>query len=57
MCPCRIYYFWQHLGHWACAHAKVITFGRTEGLGRDSMQNLFTFGRAEGIGHVSMQNL
>ena len=57
MCPCRIYYFWQHWGHWACAHAEYIIFGRTEGIGRESMQNLFPFGRTEGIGHVSMQNL
>ena len=32
VCPCRIYYFWQNWGHWACVHAEYITFGRTEGM-------------------------
>ena len=38
--PCGVYYFWQTWGHWACAHAESITFGRTEGIGRVPMQNL-----------------
>ena len=39
VCPCGVYYFWQNWGHWACAHAEFITFGRTEGIGRVPMQN------------------
>ena len=39
-CPCRIYYFWQHWGHWACVPAEFITIGRTEGIGRVPMQTL-----------------
>ena len=40
VCPYRIYYFWQNWEHWVCAHTEFITFGRTEGIGRVSMQNL-----------------
>ena len=38
VCPCRIYYFWQNWGHWACVHAEFITIGRTEGIGRVPMR-------------------
>ena len=37
-CPCRIYCSWQHWEHWACAYSGFITFGKTEGIGRVSMQ-------------------
>ena len=54
VCPCRTYYFWQNWGHWACADADFITFGRAEGIGRVPMQNFITFGKTEGIGCVPL---
>ena len=50
MCPCRIYYFWQHWGHWACAHAEFITFGRIEGIGHVSMQNVLLLAQLKVFG-------
>ena len=38
MCPCRIDYFWQNWGRWACVHAEYISFGITEGIGRVPMR-------------------
>ena len=50
LCPCRIYYFGQNWGHWACVHAKVITFGRTEGIGHVPMQNLLLLAELKVLG-------
>ena len=60
VCPCRIYYFWQNWGHWACAHAEFITFGRTEfnfWHWACAHADFITFGRTGGIGRVPMQTL
>ena len=56
MCPCRICYFWQDWGHWACAHAEFITFGCTAAL-RVCPCRIIAFGRTEGIERVPMQNV
>ena len=40
-----------------CAHAKLIAFGRFEGIGCMPMQNLLLLAELEGIGCVPMQNL
>ena len=40
VCPCRIYYFWQNWGHWACVDAKYFTIGRTGSIGCVPMQNI-----------------
>ena len=50
VCPCRIYYFWQHWGHWACVHAEFITIGRTKGIGRVPMRIVSQGPRARGGG-------
>ena len=50
LCQVRIYHFWKNWGHWACVHAEVITFGRTEGIGHVSMQNLLLLAELKGLG-------
>ena len=50
VCPCRIYYFWQNWGHWACAHAEFITFGRFGSIGRVSMQNFLLLAELGALG-------
>ena len=50
MCSCRIYYYWQNSRYWVCAHAEVITFGRTEGIGRVFMQNLLLLAELKVLG-------
>ena len=50
VCPCRIYYFWQNLGHWVCAHAEFITLGRFGSIGRVPMQNLLLLAELKVLG-------
>ena len=50
VCPCRIFCFWQKRRHWVCAHAKFITFGRTEGIGCVPMQNLLLLAELKALG-------
>ena len=50
VCPCKIYYFWQNQGHWVCAHAEFITFGRIEGIGCVPMQNLLLLAGRKALG-------
>ena len=50
MCPCRIYYFSQNWGHWVCAHAEFIAFGRTESIGCVPMQNLLLLAELKALG-------
>ena len=50
VCPCRIYYFWQNWGHWACVHAESITIDGTEGIGHVSMQNLLLLAELKVLG-------
>ena len=72
VCPCTILLLWQNWRRWTCAHAKFITVGRTQGVGRVPMQNfialaelkalgvcpsrIYCHGTAGGIGRVPMQN-
>ena len=50
VCPCRIYYFWQNWGRWACVHAEVITIRRTAGIGRVSVQNILLLAELKVLG-------
>ena len=50
VCPCTIDCFWQNRRHWVCAHAKFITFGRTEGIMCVPMQNLLLLAEPEALG-------
>ena len=50
VCPCGVYDFWQNWGHWACAQAEFITFGRTEGIGHVPMQNLLLLAELKALG-------
>ena len=48
--PCTINYYWQNWGHWACAHAEFITFGRTRSIARVPMQKLLLLAELKALG-------
>ena len=50
VCPCGVYYFCRNWGHWACALAEFITFGRTGGIGRVPMLNLLLLAELKALG-------
>ena len=50
VCRCRIYYFWQTWGHWACVHAEFLTIGRTGSIGCVPMQNILLLAELGALG-------